>query len=121
MPPAAHHPLVDWSQNRRTVILALLYAVVIAASFYLAYEIRFEFIVPDSYQQERLRIIAIVVGVKLVALVVAPWRSAEPTPVPAFSRNTLFATSVVPALPTIWSPPACVPARWRWLPSGRRS
>ena len=71
MPPVAHNPLVDWSQNRRTVILALLYAAVIAASFYLAYEIRFEFIVPDSYQQERLRMLPIVVGVKLVALVLA--------------------------------------------------
>ncbi len=69
MIPAAHNPLVDWSQNRRTVILALLYAAVIAASFYLAYEIRFEFIVPDSYQQERLRLLTLVVGVKLVALV----------------------------------------------------
>ena len=68
MPPVAHNPLVDWSQNRRTVILALLYAAVIAASFYLAYEIRFEFIVPDSYQQERLRMLPIVVGVKLVEI-----------------------------------------------------
>ncbi len=71
MPPTPRNPMVDWSQNRRTVILALLYAGVIAASFFLAYEIRFEFIVPDSYQQERLRLIAIVVGVKLVALVLA--------------------------------------------------
>ncbi|MEO6243797.1 MAG: nucleoside-diphosphate sugar epimerase/dehydratase [Opitutaceae bacterium] len=65
------HPAIDWAQNRRTVILAALYAFVIAASFYLAYEIRFEFIVPDSYQQERLRLIALVVGVKLAALVIA--------------------------------------------------
>ena len=71
MPTVIDNPLVDWPQNWRTVRLALLYAVVIAASFYLAYEIRFEFVVPDSYQQERLRMIGIVVGVKLVALVVA--------------------------------------------------
>lgn len=71
MPPIISNPLVDLGQNRRTAILALLYSAVIVASFHLAYEIRFEFLVPDSYQQERLRMIPMVAGIKLAALIAA--------------------------------------------------
>ncbi|MEY2877944.1 MAG: UDP-N-acetyl-alpha-D-glucosamine dehydratase, partial [Verrucomicrobiota bacterium] len=55
--------------NRRSLILALLYAVIISGSFYLAYEIRFDFVVPLQYQEERLRLLWAVVGVKLIALI----------------------------------------------------
>ena len=64
-------PLADFAQKRRGLVLAVFYAGVIAASFWLAYEIRFEFAVPEGYRQERLRLLPIVVGVKLVALVLA--------------------------------------------------
>ena len=64
-------PLADFAQKRRGLVLAVFYAGVIAASFWLAYEIRFEFAVPEGYRQERLRLLPIVVGVKLVALVIA--------------------------------------------------
>lgn len=43
----------------------------ISASLYVAYELRFDFGVPESYQQERLRILPEVVGIKLVALILA--------------------------------------------------
>lgn len=55
--------------NRRTAVLALAYAAVIAASLYVAYELRFDFLVPEQHQQERLRLLPWVVGIKLVALV----------------------------------------------------
>jgi FlaA1/EpsC-like NDP-sugar epimerase len=57
--------------NRRTVLLACLYAVVICASLYLAYELRFDFAVPDTNQEDRLRVLPLVIGVKLLALVAA--------------------------------------------------
>ncbi|MES2694093.1 MAG: nucleoside-diphosphate sugar epimerase/dehydratase [Verrucomicrobiota bacterium] len=38
-------------------------------SFYVAYELRFDFIVPGPYQQERMRLLPLVICVKLVALV----------------------------------------------------
>jgi FlaA1/EpsC-like NDP-sugar epimerase len=40
-----------------------------AASFYIAYEVRFDFLVPEPYQQERLRLIGIAVGFKMAALI----------------------------------------------------
>ncbi len=64
-------PLADFAQKQRVLLLAAFYAGVTAASFWLAYEIRFEFAVPEGYRQERLRLLPIVIGVKLVALVAA--------------------------------------------------
>src|SRR5581483_8798574 len=61
----------DGSQNRRAMVLAVFYAGIITASFYAAYELRFDFVVPEQYQQERLRMIVWVVGIKLAALVLA--------------------------------------------------
>jgi FlaA1/EpsC-like NDP-sugar epimerase len=63
-------PVTDASLNRRTAILACAYTAVICASLYLAYEIRFDFVVPPEYQQERLRLLALAVGIKLIALIV---------------------------------------------------
>ena len=59
----------DISRNRRTFVLAVIYAAILSLSFVLAYEVRFDFVVPTSYQEERLRLLWLVVGVKLVALV----------------------------------------------------
>jgi FlaA1/EpsC-like NDP-sugar epimerase len=64
--PAA--PFADFAQKRRVAILAGFYGAVIAASFWLAYEIRFEFAVPESYREERLRLLPAVLAVKLAAL-----------------------------------------------------
>lgn len=57
------------SRNRRTFVLAAVYAAVLALGFYLSYEVRFDFVVPEAQQEERLRLMVVVVGVKLVALV----------------------------------------------------
>lgn len=62
-------PTIDPAQNWRTFILGLVYGAIIAGSFYFAYEVRFDFLVPEIFQQERLRVLPIVVGLKLVALV----------------------------------------------------
>lgn len=59
----------DLARNRRTLVLAVVYAAIISISFILAYEVRFDFLVPSNYQEERLRMLWIVVGIKLVALV----------------------------------------------------
>jgi FlaA1/EpsC-like NDP-sugar epimerase len=65
------NPLTDLGQNRRTAILGILYAGVIAISFYMAYELRFDFLVPEQHQRERLRILGLAVCLKLSALVAA--------------------------------------------------
>ncbi len=59
----------DLGRNRRTLVLALIYAVVLGASWYFAYEVRFDFLVPESHQEQRLQMLPWVMGVKLVALV----------------------------------------------------
>jgi len=59
----------DLPRNRRALVLAAIYAAIMAASFYLAYEVRFDFLVPETYQQERLRLLGLAVGFKLAALV----------------------------------------------------
>ncbi|HWB95473.1 MAG TPA: polysaccharide biosynthesis protein, partial [Bryobacteraceae bacterium] len=63
-------PSASWLKAR-LAILGLIYAAVILASFYLAYEIRFDFQVPAEYQADRLSCLGIVLGIKLVALAVA--------------------------------------------------
>lgn len=46
-----------------------IYIGIIIASFYLAYELRFDFAVPPEFQQERLELLKFAVGVKFVSLV----------------------------------------------------
>ena len=61
--------LFTLAHSRRTLVLLLIYASIIGASFYLSYEVRFDFSVSASSQAERLRLVGWVVGIKLVALV----------------------------------------------------
>ncbi len=68
-------PLRSELPLRRTAILLGLYAAVVAASFYLAYEIRFDFLVDEGQQLGRLRLLPWVIGIKLAALVA--WRQTS--------------------------------------------
>ena len=61
--------LLTLAHSRRTLVLVLIYAAIIGASFYLSYEVRFDFSVASSSQAERLRLVGWVIGIKLVALV----------------------------------------------------
>jgi FlaA1/EpsC-like NDP-sugar epimerase len=61
--------LLNLGRSRRTLVLVLIYASIIGASFYLSYEVRFDFSVAASSQAERLRLVGWVIGIKLVALV----------------------------------------------------
>ena len=45
--------MINLARNRRTFVLALIYAAVVGAIWYLAYEIRFDFLVPE-FQQEQV-------------------------------------------------------------------
>jgi len=56
---------------RRAGILTLSYGVILGASFYLAYEVRFDSLVPVGYQNQRLHYILIVVALKIAALYLA--------------------------------------------------
>lgn len=61
----------DLAQSRRTVFLLAIYSCVIGFAFYLSYEVRFDFLVPAPFQAERMHLIGVVVGIKLVALLLA--------------------------------------------------
>lgn len=52
----------------RALSLIALYTVVLAACRYLAYEIRFDFLVPPEFQQERLLSLAVNLPIKLLCL-----------------------------------------------------
>lgn len=61
----------DARQYWRTPVLALIYCTVIAVSFGLSYDIRFDFAVPSIYADQRLKYVAFVVLLKLGALIAA--------------------------------------------------
>lgn len=69
--PLFSSPTFGSGNTRRMTVLTCVYAAVISASLYMAYELRFDFVVPEQHQQERVRLLALVVGIKLVALVMA--------------------------------------------------
>lgn len=58
-------------QRWRTPALAGIYSVVIALSFWISYEIRFDFDVPLLHQSQRLKYIGFVVLLKIAALIAA--------------------------------------------------
>jgi FlaA1/EpsC-like NDP-sugar epimerase len=57
------------SPGARSVTALTAYAAILAASFYFAYEIRFDFTVPSDFQQERLRLFGYVLAGKLILLI----------------------------------------------------
>ncbi len=57
--------------SARALLLCAMYAVAAAACFFVAYEVRFDFIVPEFHQNERLRVLPLAVGLKLGALIFA--------------------------------------------------
>jgi FlaA1/EpsC-like NDP-sugar epimerase len=59
----------DLAKNRLVVLMAFVYAGILAASLFLSYELRFDFIVPQAYQQERLLLFGPVIAIQLLALV----------------------------------------------------
>jgi len=59
---------INLSRLERQSLLLFVYTVVLSLSFLLAYQIRFEFAVPDEYQRHYVRIWSMVVVVKLLCL-----------------------------------------------------
>lgn len=55
----------------RSLVALVAYCVILTASFYVAYEIRFDFTVPPEFQQERLRLIKYAVLIKVILLVLS--------------------------------------------------
>lgn len=54
----------------RFLIVFTIYLAIVAACFYAAYEVRFDFAMAPEYQADRLRILGVILGVKLAALIV---------------------------------------------------
>jgi FlaA1/EpsC-like NDP-sugar epimerase len=61
--------LLKPSPSTRSITAITAYTAILAASLYIAYEIRFDFTVPPEFQIERLRLIGYVLAGKLILLV----------------------------------------------------
>ncbi len=61
-------PYLDFLQERRFWVLLLLYTVELAASLWLAYELRFDFLVDPRYAQERIFVLTWLVPLQLILL-----------------------------------------------------
>jgi FlaA1/EpsC-like NDP-sugar epimerase len=70
-PQRSENVLLSAWARRRALILTVVYGCVILVSFYLAYEVRFDFYVPPEFQADRLNCIWMVVVLKLAALFLA--------------------------------------------------
>lgn len=107
--------LFNLGRNRRTAVLALVYACILSAAFYLAYEVRFDFVVDETHQLERLRVIWYAVGLKLVALVLVRQLGSMMTyfSVPDLLRViwAMTITSLVLFLPRIFGATDIIPPR----------
>ena len=62
--------MVDFSRNRRTSVVAAIYAAIIALSYYAAYELRFDLMLPSLYAAQRLHTVWVVVGLGAVVWLV---------------------------------------------------
>jgi len=70
-PESRLRPVFDQSRNQRALVITAGYAVIIALAFYLSYEIRFDFLVPDRFAVERMQLVWVVIAIKLFTLVLA--------------------------------------------------
>jgi len=61
--------MFNLARNRNSLFWAFVYASVLWIAFGLSYEIRFDFVVPPAFQNERLRLVWGVVGLKIGALI----------------------------------------------------
>ena len=59
---------IDFVQRNRFWVLLLLYALELTASLWMAYELRFDFVVDHSYSQERLFVLLWLVPLQLILL-----------------------------------------------------
>ena len=107
--------MVDFSRNRRTSVVAAIYAAIIALSYYAAYELRFDLMLPSLYAAQRLHTVWVVVGLKLAALVLARQLGSAQTffSIPDLLRMTwaMVASSFVMFLPRILGMERFLPPR----------
>lgn len=57
------------TSTARSITALVAYALILSASFYFAYEIRFDFAVPTDFQEERFRLLKYALATKLILLV----------------------------------------------------
>lgn len=63
------HSFLRLLVSSRLWVVIFIYAAIVATSFFLAYEVRFDFSVPLEQQQERFLALPFVIGLKLIALI----------------------------------------------------
>jgi len=99
----------------RFLIIIGLYAAIIAACFYAAYEVRFDFTLAPEYQADRMRILGLILGLKLVALIAFGQLGTMLTyfSIPDFIRLSfaLLVSSVLMIVPRMVGYPLYTPPR----------
>jgi FlaA1/EpsC-like NDP-sugar epimerase len=103
------------SLSYRFIITLGIYSAIIAACFFLAFEVRFDFAVAPEYQADRLRVLWLILGVKLAAFVVFGQAGSVQTyfSIPDFIRvgSALLLSSVLMIVPRIAGYPQYTPPR----------
>jgi FlaA1/EpsC-like NDP-sugar epimerase len=99
----------------RFFITVGIYAVIIAACFYVAYEVRFDFAVPPEHQAERIRLLGLLVGLKITALILFGQAGSMLTyfSIPDFIRvaGAMFLSSALMIVPRFTGHPNYTPPR----------
>jgi len=99
----------------RFIVMIGVYAAMIAACFFLAYEVRFDFAVAPEYQVDRLRILWVIMGIRLIALIALGQAGSMLTyfSIPDFIRlgSALVGSSAVMILPRLAGYPQFTPPR----------
>ena len=99
----------------RFIVTIGLYAAMIAACFFLAYEVRFDFAVAPEQQVFRLQILWLLLGIKLVALIVSGQAGSMLTyfSIPDFIRLglALIVSSALMIVPRVAGHPNFTPPR----------
>lgn len=114
-----HFPLnssrLDLSPTKRFAVLSVFYAIELIASLWLAYELRFDFAVPQDYQAERFFVLVWLVPLQLILLGAFHQLTALlgyfSTPDLARVFQALTIGSLVAGLVWLWPGPGFAPPR----------
>ena len=95
---------LDLSPPKRFLVLCVLYAIELTVSLWLAYDLRFDFMVPDTFYQERYFVLLWLVSLQLILLglfhQLTPLLGYFSTPDLARMFHALFISSVITVL--VW-------------------
>jgi FlaA1/EpsC-like NDP-sugar epimerase len=99
----------------RFLITIAIYTAIVVACYFVAYEVRFDFTLPQQHQEERLRVLGLILGLKLAALIAFGQTGTMLTyfSIPDFFRLSfaLLAASALMIVPRMVGYPLYTPPR----------